>query len=92
MAVALTAAPGASLTRLMAAGIPLTVVALLVREGNRALDALQRLVTVRLPEMGGEMSLFLAAGVPSGGMAGVIAALDDGRESLRERGGPLTVQ
>lgn len=144
MAVALTAAPGASLGRLMAVGIPLTVVSLLltwstlssrrfdyargfvgypvrfealwvpavlalgvlavhevapgwsvlaviagmaplvtgvtllVREGNRAPAALHRLVTVRLPEMGGEMSLFLAAGVLSAGMAGMIAALDLG--------------
>lgn len=144
MAVALTAAPGASITRLMGMGIPLTVIALLLtwltlssrrfggargfvgypvhfealwvpavlalgvlivhefkpawsvlaviaalaplvttvtllaREGNRALASLRRLVTVRLPEMGGEMSLFLAAGVLSAGMAGMIAALDLG--------------
>lgn len=144
MAVALTAAPGASITRLMGIGIPLTVIALLltwftlssrrfgyardfvgypvrfealwvpavlalavltvhelkpawsvlaviaalaplitiitllVREGERAAASLRRLVAVRLPEMGGEMSLFLAAGVLSAGMAGMIAALDLG--------------
>lgn len=142
MAVALTAAPGASLARLMAIGIPLalaalavtwltlssqryggarefagypirfeslwvpavlaagvllvhelaprwsvlaiittlaplvTVATLLVREGHRAAASLARLVRVRLPEMGGEVSLFLAAGVLSAGMAGAIAALD----------------
>jgi hypothetical protein len=142
MAVALTAAPGASITRLMGMGLPLTVIALLLtwltlssrrfgyargfvgypvhfealwvpavlalgvlavhevrpawsvlaviaamaplittvtllaREGNRAAASLRRLVTVRLPEMGGEMSLFLAAGMLSAGMAGMIAALD----------------
>jgi hypothetical protein len=142
MAVALTVAPGASLTRLMAVGLPLTAAALLLtwltlssrryggarefegypvrfealwvpavlalgvlavhelrpswsvlaviaalaplvtaltlaaREGNRAAASLRRLVEVRLPEMGGEMALFLAAGVLSAGMAGVIAALD----------------
>lgn len=144
MAVALTAAPGASLGRLMSVGIPLTVVALLLtwttlasarfghaktfvgypvrfealwvpavlalgvltvhelrpawsvlaaiaafaplvtaitllaREGPRASSSMHRLVKVRLPEMGGEMSLFLAAGVLSAGMAGIIAALDLG--------------
>jgi len=144
MAVALTAAPGASISRLMGMGIPLTVIALLlswltlssrrfghargfvgypvhfealwvpavlaigvltvhelkpawsvlaviaalaplvtvatllVREGNRAAASLYRLITVRLPEMGGEMSLFLAAGVLSAGMTGMIAALDLG--------------
>lgn len=142
MAVALVAAPGASLTRLMAVGIPVAVVSILVtwltlsskrydhardfagyplhleslwvpavlaigvlvvhelkpawsvlaiiaalaplvtlitllaREGNRALASLRRLVDVRLPEMNGEMSLFLAAGVLSAGMSGAIAALD----------------
>jgi hypothetical protein len=142
MAVALIAAPGASLTRLMAVGIPITVVSilitwltlsskrydhardfagyplhleslwvpavlaigvltvhelrpqwsvmaiiaalaplvtiltLLVREGNRAVASVKRLIDVRLPEMNGEMSLFLAAGVLSAGMSGTIAALD----------------
>lgn len=142
MAVALTAAPGASLSRLMAVGLPLsavamlltwmslasgrhnhardfvgypirfeslwvpavlalgvlavhevrpdwsilavitalaplvTVVTLLAREGNRAAGSLRRLIEVRFPEMGGEMSLFLGAGVLSAGMAGTIAALD----------------
>ncbi len=142
MAVALTAAPGASITRLMAMGFPITVAALaltwltlssrrfgfagtfvgypvrfealwvpavlaagvltvheiwpawsvlaviaalaplvttvtlLFREGNRTVASMHRLVSVRLPEMCGEMSLFLAAGVLSAGMAGMIAALD----------------
>ncbi len=52
-----------------------TVLTLLVREGNRAGDALLRLINVRLPEMGGEMTLFMAAGMLSAGMAGIIAAL-----------------
>jgi hypothetical protein len=37
-----------------------------------------RLISVRLPEMGGETSLFLAAGVLAAGMSGFIAALDIG--------------
>lgn len=144
MAVALTAAPGASLARLMAVGLPVTVAAILLtwftlsskrhghardfvgypirfeslwvpavlavgvlvvhqlrptwsvlaiiaalaplvtvitliaREGNRAAASIKRLIEVGLPEMGGEMSLFLAAGVLSAGMAGMIAALDLG--------------
>lgn len=53
----------------------LTAATLLVREGNRAGPALLRLVRLRLPEMCGEVSLFLAAGVLSAGMAGAIAAL-----------------
>lgn len=56
----------------------LTVITLLVREGNRTGASLLRLVRLRLPEMSGEVSLFLAAGVLSAGMAGVIAALDLG--------------
>jgi hypothetical protein len=161
MAVALTAAPGASLTRLIVVGVPLTLVALLatwatlssrrygyardfvgypvhlealwipavlgasvllvhelkpawsvlvviaalsplvtiatllVREGNRAAASLYRLVAVRLPEMEGELSLFLAAGVLSAGMTGVITALDLGVPFSRfggiEASGVLTV-
>ena len=53
-----------------------TVLTLLVREGNRTGAALVRLVHVRLPEMAGEFALFMGAGVLSAGMAGVIAALD----------------
>ncbi|MBM3357430.1 MAG: hypothetical protein FJY54_06855 [Betaproteobacteria bacterium] len=54
----------------------LTVATLLVREGNRTGRSLLRLVRLRLPEMCGEVSLFLAAGVLSAGMAGAIVALD----------------
>ena len=53
-----------------------TVVTLLAREGNRTGRALVRLVHVRLPEMSGEVALFMGAGVLSSGMAGVIAALE----------------
>lgn len=53
-----------------------TVVTLLARDGSRTGEALLRSVHLRLPEMRGEMALFLAAGVLSAGMTGVIAALD----------------
>jgi hypothetical protein len=53
-----------------------TAAVLLLVRGRRAPAALARLITVRLPEMAGELSLFLAAGVISAGMMGVIAALD----------------
>ena len=53
-----------------------TALTLLVRDGNRTGAALLRLVRVRLPEMGGEVALFMAAGMLSAGMAGVIAALE----------------
>jgi hypothetical protein len=141
MAVALTFAPGASLTRLMCIGLPLALaglalswltlssrlhgharefagyplhlealwmpfvlvvsvlvihewqpawsvlaiitltaptvsaLTLIARDGNRAGAALQRVIDVRMPEMGGEMALFMAAGVLSAGMAGMVAAL-----------------
>jgi hypothetical protein len=55
-----------------------TVAVLVLVQGRRAPAALQRLITLRLPEMEGELSLFLAAGVISAGVAGVIAALDLG--------------
>ncbi len=55
-----------------------TVITLLLREGNRTGAALLRLIEVRLPEMGGEMALFMAAGLLSAGMTGIIAALDLG--------------
>lgn len=55
-----------------------TVLTLLVREGGRAWGSLRRLVEVRLPEMRGEIALFMAAAVLSAGVAGVIAALDLG--------------
>jgi hypothetical protein len=71
--------PSWSVLAVIAALAPLvTMVTLLAREGNRAVGSLVRLVRVRLPEMSGEMSLFLAAGVLSAGMSGVIAALDLG--------------
>ena len=48
---------------------------LLLRDGARAAAAgVLRVVQVRLPEMGGEMALFMAAGVLSAGMAGMVAA------------------
>lgn len=144
MAVALTFAPGASLTRLMSIGLPLALVGLALswlqlssrqhgharefagyplhlealwvpfvlvvavllihewqpawsilaiitltapvvsaltlfaRDGPRAGAALLRVVNVRLPEMGGEMALFMAAGVLSAGMAGMVTALGIG--------------
>lgn len=49
---------------------------LLVRDGMRAFEAFGRLITMRLPELGNEIGLFLGAGILSAGMAGVIAALD----------------
>jgi hypothetical protein len=55
-----------------------TVLTLLVRDGDRTWAALARVVHLRLPEMGGETSLFLAAGVLSAGMSGTIAALGIG--------------
>ena len=71
--------PQWSVLAIIALAAPLmTVVTLLVREGNRTGSALLRLVNVRLPEMGGEMTLFMSAGVLSAGMAGIIAALDIG--------------
>ena len=53
-----------------------TALTLLAREGNRTGAALLRLIRLRLPEMGNEVALFMAAGVLSAGMAGMIAALD----------------
>lgn len=68
-----------SVLAVIAALAPLvTVITLLAREGNRAAGSLARLIRVRLPEMSGEMSLFLAAGVLSAGMAGMVSALDLG--------------
>lgn len=55
-----------------------TLLTLLARDGSGTWPALRRLIHVRLPEMGGETSLFLAAGVLSAGMSGTIAALDIG--------------
>jgi hypothetical protein len=55
-----------------------TIVTLLIRDGGGTGPALMRLVRLRLPEMGSEMSLFMAAGALSAGMAGVVTALDLG--------------
>jgi hypothetical protein len=55
-----------------------TIATLLLRDGARAGPALLRHVYVRLPGMNGEMTLFLAAGILSAGMAGAIDALDLG--------------
>ncbi len=71
--------PGWSILAIIAAMAPLvTVATLLLRDGNRTWPALQRLITMRLPEMGGETALFLAAGVLAAGMSGFIAAFDIG--------------
>jgi hypothetical protein len=71
--------PGWSVLAIIAALAPLvTLATLLVRDGNRTWPALYRLITMRLPEMGGETSLFLAAGVLAAGISGFIAALNIG--------------
>ncbi len=56
----------------------LTALTLLVRDGGLTGAALRRVIDVRLPEMGGEMALFMSAGVLSAGMAGVVAAFNLG--------------
>ncbi len=56
----------------------ITALTLLARDGNRAGAAMVRVVEVRLPEIGGEMALFMAAGVLSAGMAGMVSALHIG--------------
>lgn len=69
--------PRWSVLSIIAALAPLvTVITLLVRDGGGAWPALHRLVTVRLPETGGENALFLSAGVLAAGMTGMIAAFD----------------
>lgn len=71
--------PAWSVLAVITALAPLvTVATLLARQGNRASASLARLSTTRLPEMANEVALFLAAGVLSAGMAGVIGALDLG--------------
>jgi hypothetical protein len=55
-----------------------TALTLVAREGRRSVASLVRIVQTRLPEMGGETTLFMAAGVLSAGMAGMIAVLDIG--------------
>lgn len=62
------------LTIITVAAPAVCVLTLLARDGRRAGAAMLRVVHLRLPDMGGEMSLFLAAGVLSAGMAGVVAA------------------
>ncbi len=56
----------------------ISAITLFAREGNRAAAAMVRVVDVRMPEMGGEMALFMAAGVLSAGMAGMVSALGIG--------------
>ena len=56
----------------------ISALTLLARDGNRAGPALVRVVDVRMPEMGGEIALFMAAGVLSVGMAGMVSALNIG--------------
>ncbi len=56
----------------------ISALTLFAREGNRAAAAMVRVIAVRMPEMGGEMALFMAAGVLSAGMAGMVAALGIG--------------
>jgi len=56
----------------------LTALTLLVRDGGLTGAALRRVIDVRLPEMGGEMALFMSAGVLSAGMAGAVAAFNLG--------------
>lgn len=55
-----------------------TALTLVAREGRRSVASFLRVIHTRLPEMGGETTLFMAAGVLSAGMAGMIAVLDFG--------------
>ena len=55
-----------------------TALTLVAREGRRSVASFLRIVHTRLPEMGGETTLFMAAGMLSAGMAGMIAVLDLG--------------
>jgi hypothetical protein len=55
-----------------------TVLTLVAREGRRSGASLLRSVHTRLPEMVGETTLFMAAGMLSAGMVGMIAVLDFG--------------
>ncbi len=71
--------PGWSVLAIIAALAPLvTIVTLLARDGRQAGPVLLRLVHRGLPAMNGELTLFLAAGILSAGMAGTIDALDLG--------------
>lgn len=71
--------PRWSVLAIIAALAPLvTIITLLVRDARDAGPALLRQVRTRLPLMNGELTLFLAAGILSAGMAGAIVALDLG--------------
>lgn len=71
--------PRWSVLAIIAALAPLvTVITLLARDLRAARPALLRHVRSRLPYMNGELTLFLAAGILSAGMAGAIAAMDLG--------------
>ncbi len=71
--------PAWSVLAIITLSAPLiSAVTLLARTGHRAGAALMRVIDVRMPEMGGEMALFMAAGVLSAGMAGMVAALGIG--------------
>jgi hypothetical protein len=60
-----------------------TAVVLVARRGSAAPALMAELVRTRIPRMGGEMALFLAAGVLAAGMAGMIGALDLGMPFTR---------
>jgi hypothetical protein len=66
------------LTVITLAAPTVTALTVIAREGWGSGAALLRIVHIRLPEMGGETVLFMAAGVLSAGMAGMIAVLDFG--------------
>lgn len=69
--------PGWSVLAIITLAAPaVTVLTMLARGGHGTGAAMARLVRVRLPQMAAEVTLFMAAGVLSAGMAGVIAVLD----------------
>lgn len=71
--------PRWSVLAIIAALAPLvTIVTLLARDVRKTGPALRQLIHQRLPMMNGELTLFLAAGILSAGMAGAIVALDLG--------------
>ena len=71
--------PRWSVLAIIAALAPLvTIITLLARNARETAPALLRLIHRRLPLMNGELTLFLAAGILSAGMAGAIAALELG--------------
>lgn len=80
--------PRWSVLAIIAALAPLvTIITLLVRDTRGAGPVLLRQIRTRLPLMNGELTLFLAAGILSAGMAGAIVALDLGLPF--DRFGPL---